>query len=321
MKFEFRLLTGALLMGFFLLPLHADDAPGSGLAEAADDVLADVLAIQGDVVLTQAEIDTAFSKIPAQHRLAFIRNGDRVNRMIGDLLRIKIVVADAIAARYDEDPLVKSRMSMAAEKELAEAWMAKIKHDAPAADYATLAHEYYLANPEAFMTEEFVDVSHILVNSENRSAEEALQLASSIREKLLADPARFEELVLEYSDDPSKGANRGRFVKTKRGQMVKAFEEKAFAMENAGDISEPVETTYGYHIIRLNQKFPAGPVPFEDVKAQAMTRAREKHVEAYRSRYLRKLLSDPIELPDGAVEAMAKRYFGEDLELWPVFEE
>ncbi|MCH7507218.1 MAG: hypothetical protein IID60_07950, partial [Proteobacteria bacterium] len=62
-------------------------------------------------------------------------------------------------------------------------------------------------------------------------------------------------------------------------------------------------------------------VPFEEVKAQAMTQAREKHVEAYRSRYLKKLLVDPIELPPGAVEAMAKRYFGEDLELAPVFEE
>ena len=321
MKFEFRLLAGALFMGLFLLPLRADDAPGSSLADARDDVLGDVLAIQGDVVLTQAEIDAAFSKIPAQRRLAFIRNGDRVNRMIGDLLRIKIVVADAIAAGYDEDPLVKSRMSMAAEKELAEAWMAKVKQDTPAADYATLAHEYYLANPDAFMTQEIVDVSHILVNSEDRSEEEALQLASSIREQLLAEPARFEELVMEFSDDPSKGANQGRFARTKRGQMVKAFEDKAFTMENAGDISEPVATAYGYHIIRLNAKFPARPVPFEEVKAQAMTRAREKHLEAYRSRYLKQLLSDPIELPDGAVEAMAKRYFGEDLELWPVFEE
>lgn len=317
MRFEFRLFAGTMLTVLFLLPLHADEAPGSGLVVAADDVLA----TQGDAVLTQGEIDVAFSKIPAAYRLAFIRNGERVNRIIGDLLRIKIAAADAMAANFDQDPLIKRGMSMAAEKELAEAWMAKVKEDAPAADYAALAHEYYLANPDAFMSEEIVDVSHILINSADRSGEEALLLATSIREQLLAEPARFEDLVMEFSDDPSKVSNQGRFAKMQRGQMVKPFEEVSFALENSGDISEPVATAYGYHIIRLNAKIPASPLPFEDVKAEAMTQARERHLEAYRSRYLKKLLVAPIEFPDGALEAMARRYFGDDLELAPVYEE
>ncbi len=317
MKFEIRLLAGAILIGLFLLPLQADESPESGLSDVSDGILA----IQGDAVLTQAEIDVAFSKIPARHRLQFIRNGERVNQMIGNLLRIKIIAADATAAHFDEDPAVKRRMSMAADKELAEAWMAKVKENTPDADYATLAHEYYLANPDSFMTDEVVDVSHILVNNQDRSGEEALLLASSLREQLMEDPSRFEEMVMEFSDDPSKGSNKGRFARTKRGQMVKSFEEVSFAMEHNGDISEPVETPYGYHIIRLNEKFPSRPIPFEEVKAEAMAQAREQHLEEYRSRYLRKLLTDPIELPEGAVEAMAKRYFGENLELSPVFEE
>lgn len=317
MSFKSRLSVGLSILGFFLLPLHANEVPGDDKIDNSDEILA----VQGDAVLTQTEIDAAFSKIPAEYRLAFIRNGERVNRIIGDLLRIKIVASNAMAAGFDEDPLVKARMSMAAEKELAEAWMAKVKADTPEADYAALAQEHYLANPDAFMTEELVDVTHILVNSEDRSAEEALQLASSLREQLLEDPTRFEEMVTEFSDDPSKGANKGRFARMKRGQMVKPFEEVAFAMEHGGDISEPVETAYGYHIIKLNGRFPPRPIPFEDVKADAVKQARENHLEAYRARYLKKLVSDPIELPEGAVEAMAKRYFGEDFELSPIFEE
>ena len=317
MKFEIRLLAGAILIGLFLLPLQADETPESGLSDVPDGILA----IQGDAVLTQAEIDVAFSKIPAQHRLQFIRNGERVNQMIGNLLRIKIVAADATAAHYDENPTVKSRMSMAAEKELAEAWMAKVKDDTPEADYATLAHEYYLANPDLYMTEEMVDVSHILVNNQDRSNEEALALASSLREQLQEDPSRFVEMVMEFSDDPSKGSNKGRFARTARGQMVKSFEEASFSMEHVGDISEPVGTSYGYHIIRLNDKFSPKPIPFEAAKEKAMEQARERHREEHRSRYLRKLLTDPIELPEGAVEAMVKRHFGENLELSPVYEE
>lgn len=317
MRAEILLTAGFIILGLFLRPIHADEVPETGPVGKSDEVLA----IQGGVVLTQGEIDAAFSKISAEYRLPFIRNGERVNRMIGDLLRIKIVAADAIAAGYDEDPLVKNRVSMAAEKELAAAWMAKVKADTPEADYEALAHEYFLANPDAFMTEELVDVSHILVNNEDRSTEEALALATSLREQLQEDPSRFDELIMEFSDDPSKGSNNGRFARMRRGKMVKSFEEVSFAMEHPGDISEPVETTYGYHIIRLNAKSPPRPIPFESVKADAMAQAREKHLEDYRSRYLRRLLSDPIELPEGAVEAMAKRYFGENLELAPVFEE
>jgi peptidyl-prolyl cis-trans isomerase C len=241
--------------------------------------------------------------------------------LVQQLLRSKIVAEDSLAAHYDEEPVVKKRMAMAAEKELAAAWVEKVVEDAPEADYETLAHERYLANPDSFMTTETVDVSHILVNNEDRSSEEALKLASSLREQLLEDPARFEDMVMEYSDDPSKGTNGGRFPTTNRGQMVKAFEEMAFSMEDIGAISEPVETAYGYHIIRLNERFAPRLKPFDDVKAGVMVQARQDYLAEYRSRYLRKLLSDPIEIRQQAVAVMARRHFGEDLELAPVYEE
>ena len=107
----------------------------------------------------------------------------------------------------------------------------------------------------------------------------------------------------------------------KKGQMVKAFEAAAFAMENDGDISEPVETAYGYHLIRLNSRNPEGLMPFESVKAQAMGQARTKYLTDYRSRYVRELQATPIEMTEAAVEAMAKRYFGENLELAPDYKE
>jgi parvulin-like peptidyl-prolyl isomerase len=92
-------------------------------------------------------------------------------------------------------------------------------------------------------------------------------------------------------------------------------------MNDPGEISSPVETAYGFHIIRLNRKIPGTVPPFEDIKAQAMQQARETYLKDYSTRYLKKTLSDPIELPDGAVEEMAKRYFGENLELAPDYSE
>jgi peptidyl-prolyl cis-trans isomerase C len=311
-----RLLAIQFLAAIFLLPAHAEEN-----AVSQPDSLDEPFAIQGGVVLTQAEIDAAFSKIPTQHRLLFIRDGERVNKLVGSLLRNKIVAADAIAAGYDQDLQAKTRMAMAAERELAEAWMAHLIETAPEADYEALAHENYLANPDQFKTEAIIDISHILVSTDGRSQDEALELALSIRQQLIEDPTRFEALVDEFSDDPGKSMNHGRYPLMKYGQMVKAFEEAAFSLQTPGELSEPANTSYGYHIIRLNKAYPTSVKPFEEVREAAVMQAKQKHLTEYRSLYLRKLLSGPIELPDGAIDAMARRHFGEDLELMPDFQE
>jgi parvulin-like peptidyl-prolyl isomerase len=99
--------------------------------------------------------------------------------------------------------------------------------------------------------------------------------------------------------------------------MVKPFEETAFALRDPGEISAPVKTNYGYHIIRLDQYYPAAVLPFEEIKEQASEQAHKDYIDGYRKNYLRVTLSDPVVIPDGAAEEMAKRYFGENLELAP----
>jgi peptidyl-prolyl cis-trans isomerase C len=214
------------------------------------------LAKQGGVVLTQAEIDAAFSKIPPEKRLPFIRMGDKVELLVRNLLRNKILAEEARKAGYDQQTLVSLRLALATESELATEWIDKVVDDAPPVDYETIAHERYLVDAEAWKTEDQIDVSHILISSESRPPEAAEHLAVTLWEELQLEPDRFDSMVEEYSDDPSKGTNGGRFPQVKRNDMVEPFEEAAFAMESPGDISSPVETAYGIHIIRLNRKMP-----------------------------------------------------------------
>jgi parvulin-like peptidyl-prolyl isomerase len=165
---------------------------------------------------------------------------------------------------------------------------------------------------------EMVDVSHILISNENRSKAAAGAIVIELWEQLEADPSLFDVMVTENSEDPSKSVNQGRFSNVKREEMVKSFVEAAFAMETPGQISSPVETQYGFHIIRLNQNIPGTVLPFDQVKEQAVILARESYLNEYGKRYLKNLLDTPIVLTEGAAEEMAKRYFGEDLELAPV---
>ena len=101
----------------------------------------EVFAYQGGVVLTQQELDAAFSAIPEAQRLAFIRDGGKVDQLVKTLLRRKSVAADAERADYQEEPLVADRVKLAAQKELAEAWLEHVVRTAPEADFEALARE------------------------------------------------------------------------------------------------------------------------------------------------------------------------------------
>jgi peptidyl-prolyl cis-trans isomerase C len=282
----------------------------------ADD---EVFARQGDQILTHAEIDAAFMRVPAKYRLPFIRDGERVDQLVSSLLRYKIVAAEAQQNGFDQDPLVAERMQLAMEQELAEAWIAQVVETAPPGDYESLAYERYLANPEKYRSQESLDVSHILIKSDIRPEEEALASVNRLHAELIENPALFDEYIEEYSEDPAKKTNAGRYPDMTRGKMVKPFEEAAFAMSGDGSISEPVKTSYGYHIIRLNGRTPSGTKPFEQVKGILVQQSIDEHKQKVQRDYLMKLSEEPIELPDGAVEKMVKRHFGENLEKAPGF--
>lgn len=290
-------------------------------ADSADGVPeldpATVLAYQGGVTLSQQEIDAVFAKLPEGERLVFIRDGAKVDQLINSLLQRKLIARDAEAAGFDQDPLIAARLELERQKELADAWLQHIVDEAPPADFEALAHEHYLAYPDTYRSEVVLDVSHILIGTERRSEVEARELAEDLYAQLQEDPDRFDPMVLEYSDDPVKQNNGGRYRDMRRGMMVRSFERAAFALEQPGEISEPVQTDYGFHIIRLNGRAGGERLAYEAVKSDAVADARRRYLDGYRDAYMRRTLADPVIIPEGAVEIMAKRHFGENLELAP----
>jgi foldase protein PrsA len=118
--------------------------------------------------------------------------------------------------------------------------------------------EYFEENKETFAVEEQVKASHILTETEEAVAE--------VKEKLDAGED-FAELAKEYSIDEANKNYGGDLGIVKRGEMVPEFEEAAFSME-AGSISEPVKTQFGYHIIKVDDKKEAREADFEQSKEQ-----------------------------------------------------
>lgn len=127
--------------------------------------------------------------------------------------------------------------------------------------------KFYEEHDADFTTPEQVRASHILVTVKKDASDEDKAAAKAKIEGLLAqikEGADFAELATANSDCPSKaqGGDLGFFGK---GQMVKPFEEAAFALAD-GDISEIVETQFGFHIIKKTGAKKAGKTPLEEVK-------------------------------------------------------
>ena len=126
---------------------------------------------------------------------------------------------------------------------------------------------FYDNNPETFKQPERVKASHILIKvdpkADSAQKAEAKKKIDMVQAKLQRGED-FGALAKEYSEGPSapKGGDLGYFS---RGQMVKPFEDAAFAMK-PGEVSGMVETRFGYHLIKVTDKTPEGTIPYADVK-------------------------------------------------------
>jgi peptidyl-prolyl cis-trans isomerase C len=126
---------------------------------------------------------------------------------------------------------------------------------------------FYDNNPETFKQPERVKASHILIKvdpkADSAQKAEAKKKIDMVQAKLQKGED-FGALAKKYSEGPSapKGGDLGYFS---RGQMVKPFEDAAFAMK-PGEVSGMVETRFGYHLIKVTDKTPEGTIPYADVK-------------------------------------------------------
>ncbi|MBX6424056.1 peptidylprolyl isomerase [Thermosulfurimonas sp. F29] len=134
------------------------------------------------------------------------------------------------------------------------------------------AQEYYLSHRKDYRIPERIKARHILIRipegGDKKAEEEALSRAREIRKKLLSG-ADFAELARRYSEDPGTKDRGGDLGTFSRGQMIPEFEEAVFRLK-VGQISSPIRTRFGYHIVQVEAKIPAQIPPYARIKKRVI---------------------------------------------------
>ena len=124
------------------------------------------------------------------------------------------------------------------------------------------AKKFYDEHPDQFTQPERVHVRHVLISDDVTSADAIAKIQADLKAGV-----SFDEVAKSRSLCPS-AAQGGDLGEVSKGQMVPEFEAAAFALKNPGDLSEPVKTQFGWHIIRLEGRTPSSVEPFDTVKPQ-----------------------------------------------------
>ncbi|MEQ8233588.1 MAG: SurA N-terminal domain-containing protein [Gammaproteobacteria bacterium] len=258
--------------GSFSRQLYQQRLPLVGMSEASFEN-----ALRDDMVKAQLRVGVASSEFVTREEAALVERLRVQKRDIGYAIvpaseyADEVVVSDEEVTQHYEANREQYREPERVRLEYLAMSAADLESEIAVDDAALRA--YYEANKANYTREEQRNVNHILIQVGEDAAEDEVTAA---RERAAAALARaregesFEKLAEELSDDVGSRTEGGETGMFPRGVMAPEFEEAAFALD-VGEISEPVRTRFGFHVIKLKAVEPGGLQPFEEVAEQVST--------------------------------------------------
>jgi peptidyl-prolyl cis-trans isomerase C len=265
---------------------------------------AQVLAKGNGITITLQDLEVEAQRIPPEVRPMILSRVDNVKRMASDLYIFRSMAQMAQQQGWDRKPEVVAALQAARDKVLSDAWLDELDtKNMPSIEAAQKqARSVYLAQPQRFQTDEQVRARHILIAGKGA---EARAQAEQILEELKKG-ADFSSLAKERSADKGSAARGGDLGFFSHGRMVPEFDKAAFALQKTGDLSGVVESQFGLHIIRLEERRPPGVKPFEEVRDELVKEIRASAAKDARVSAADKIRQDVV-VDEGAAEAFAAK--------------
>ncbi len=215
-----------------------------------------VLANIGSKVITSSDFTERLKQLSPQYQ-AMVRTDEDKKTMLDALVKEQLIVQEAKERNLDKEKAIQARISMIVDQILLEEMIKNVRESQLKPSEAE-AKNYYDQHKSEFTALERVKVAHILVKEQ---AQAELVLAQ------LKKGTDFSQLAREVSLDTNSGKAGGEMGYFSKGEMVPEFEKAAFALTTPGQLSGPVKTAFGYHLIKLIDKKTAGEKSFEEAKA------------------------------------------------------
>lgn len=249
---------------FFLIAVLTAMAVSCETASAGEDP---VLAKVGDRKITLSDLERVIEYYdPNQHKLLEQSPTAKVN-LLKRIVQGQVISGIAKSKGFDKEAAVREQLEMLSNDFIATEYLKKeviAKINVTEEDAAM----YYKAHKEEFKTPEMVRARHILIRVDKNAPEEEKKKAKDRAEDVLRRIKAgedFAKLASEVSDDPgskTKGGDIGFFPK---GRMLPDFEKIVFSMK-PGQLSDVVETSFGYHVVRVEERTEPVLEPYEKVK-------------------------------------------------------
>lgn len=228
-----------------------------------------VLATVGEKEITNLDVESALKSLDPYQAMHF-QTEEGKKQLLEDLVNQELFYMQAKENQLHNDEDFRTEMKKIEENMLKQYAINKVLSNVTLTEEEKKA--FFEANKSKFNKPESASAKHILVDSE--------ESANDILNKINSNEMTFEAAASAHSTCPSKdaGGNLGTFP---RGQMVPEFEEAVFNM-NKEEIAGPVQTQFGYHLIKLEDKQAGGESEYEEVKNEIeRTLMYQKQTETY----------------------------------------
>lgn len=269
------------LVLFASLPSHGADTAqgvlflGPGVTVTTSDVL--------------AELD--LRQTPPKERALLFADPDVLRNVVDSIYLRRALAARAEQQGLDKDPTTQYRLRTIREGVLADAEVARVLTQAgsalPTATVEQIAQTQYKAERDRFSTPSLTKASHILIKGKDEAArQQARDLLAQLK-----TGTKFEDLARAHSADPGSAAKGGDLGFFPKGRMAPAFDAALDQLKNPGDLSGIVESPFGLHIIRLDERKAGTAKTYEEVReslaadivAKAQDKARQEMIDALRT--------------------------------------
>jgi peptidyl-prolyl cis-trans isomerase D len=174
---------------------------------------------------------------------------------------------------------------------------------------------YYEANQARFSSAEQRQVAHIMLESDGTDQTVAAEAASLLSQ--LQQGADFAQLAKAHSDDTFSAENGGILDSLEPGQMDPDFEQAAFALTEAGQLTDVVQSEYGYHIIKLVSLTPSQQQPLAEVRDSIAERLKQEQATEQFYQLQTRMAEVAFEVPDNLEETAA--VLGQRVSATPLF--